>query len=215
MHGMLAPELQGGGYSFNIKVDRRSMILTYLTYCRNGGHISPLVYNEYSDLKQVHGSLGAQEILRFRLAHISSLIAVAKEENLLSASQARVVEGFDAFMHPEMFGKAKRDLQAFLRDVARDLQKGFGVIDERETLKVGDLPRNFLSIVLNTKLEIPTGSLHSWVNRQTWCLRTCIPLGHWDPFKSFVSVYQVRMHYETFSFCEYHSNQIPQLSIIY
>lgn len=80
--------------------------------------------------------LCAQEILRFRLAHISSLIAAAEEESLLSASQARIVEDFDAFMHPEMFGKAKKELQAFLMDAPKDLREGFDVIDERETIEV-------------------------------------------------------------------------------
>ena len=108
----------------------------YLAFCRNGGHASPNVYNEYSDLKKAHGALRAQEILRFRLAHISSLIAAAEEENLLSASQARIVEDFDAFMHPEMFLKAKRELQAFLMDVPKDLREGFDVIDDRETIEV-------------------------------------------------------------------------------
>lgn len=129
---MLARGLLGGAYSFNIML----IIGIYLPYCRNGGHASPNVYNEYSDLKKAHGVLRAQEILRFRLAHISRLIAVAEEENLLSASQARIVEDFDAFMHPEMFLKAKRELQAFLMDVPKDLREGFDVIDERETIEV-------------------------------------------------------------------------------
>ena len=120
----------------------------YLPYVRNGGHVSPIVYNEYSDLKRVHGMSVAEDILRFRLAHISSLIAVAKEEDLLSESQARMVEDFDAFMHPEMFGKAKRDLQAFLMGVPKDLHKGFSVIESRERIEVIFLPRNFPSMVL-------------------------------------------------------------------
>ena len=144
---MPARELQGGAYSvsFNIML---TCIGIYLTQCRNGGHASPIIYNEYFDLKKAHGRLRAQEILRFRLAHISSLIAVAEEENLLSASQARVVEDFDAFMHPEMFGKAKRDLQAFLMDAPKDLREGFHVIDERETIEVRIHQRKLLSVVL-------------------------------------------------------------------
>jgi hypothetical protein len=161
---------------------------TYLPNGRNGGHVCPVVYNEYSELKQVHGVSGAQDILRFRLAHISGLIAVAKEENLLSESQLRLVEDFDAFMHPEMFGKAKRDLQAFLRDVPKDLQKGFGVIESRETIEVILFSEKYFFSSIDAKLEIPTGYLYSWINRQTWCLHTCIPLGYWNPIKSSLSV---------------------------
>ena len=94
------------------------------------------------DLKKAHGALRAQEILRFRLAHISSLIAVAEEEDLLGASQARVVEDFDAFLHPKMFGKAKGELEAFLLDVPKDLREGFDVIAERETIEVRSLSKN-------------------------------------------------------------------------
>ena len=116
--------------------------------------MSPNVYNEYLDLKKAHGALRAQEILRFRLAHISSLIAVAEEEDLLDASQARVVEDFDAFLNPEMFGKAKGQLEAFLLDVPKDLREGFDVIAERETIEVRTLQKtNPLSSGTDTKIR--------------------------------------------------------------
>ncbi|KIM41712.1 hypothetical protein M413DRAFT_444955 [Hebeloma cylindrosporum] len=124
---------------------------------RNGGHISPNVYNEYLDLKKAHGVSRAHEILRFRLAHISSLIAVAEEENLLNASQARIVEDFDAFMHPEMFRKAQRDLQSFLMDVPKDLGEGFDVIDERETIEKFQLATSILGLIVK-----PGASIHAY-----------------------------------------------------
>ena len=56
------------------------------TTSRNGGHISPSVYNEFSQLKTTHGLSGALQIIGFRLAHISALISAATGENLLADS---------------------------------------------------------------------------------------------------------------------------------
>lgn len=112
------------------------------TYClfflrrrRNGGHISPNVYDDYSGLKKKHGASLALQILRFRLAHISVLIAAAEEEGLLSESQARVVEEFDVFMQQSMFEDAKNELYPFLKEAQEDNDK-FQVLESHEDLEV-------------------------------------------------------------------------------
>lgn len=84
---------------------------------RNGGYISPNLYNDYSGLKKKHGAPLARQILGFRLAHISTLITVAEQEGLLAESQARVVEEFDVFADQSVFQNAKSKLQAFTNEV--------------------------------------------------------------------------------------------------
>ncbi|KAF8966875.1 FAD dependent oxidoreductase [Flammula alnicola] len=124
---------------------------------RNGGHIAPNIYNEYVDLRKTYGASLAQEILRFRLAHISSLIATAREENLLNESQARLVEGFDVFMHPDMFSEAKDDLKTFLKDVSKELGNGFDVIEDRESIESLQLVSSIVGCI--TK---PGGAIHPY-----------------------------------------------------
>ncbi|KAF5314263.1 hypothetical protein D9619_011808 [Psilocybe cf. subviscida] len=101
---------------------------------RNGGHIAPNIYNEYSELKEAYGKSTAQDILRFRLAHISILLEVAKEEHLQEESQARLVEHIDAFLQPEKFARSQRELEEYLRDVSKDLREGFESSSERTTI---------------------------------------------------------------------------------
>lgn len=103
---------------------------------RNGGHASPIIYNEYEDLKNDYGVTVAQQILRFRIAHINGLVEVAKQEDLLSESQARIVEDYDVFLHPAPFEKAKSQLDMYLKEVPEDMKEYFSVIQERGDIDV-------------------------------------------------------------------------------
>lgn len=78
----------------------------------------------------------AIEILRFRIAHLDALIQVAEEEGLLESSQVRIVDDYDAFIHPDVIHHAKAQLEEFLREVPEDLAHSFEVIEEREALDV-------------------------------------------------------------------------------
>ena len=109
---------------------------SYSLYNRNGGHIAPNIYNEYYELKEAYGKSVAQDILRFRLAHISTLLEVAKEEQLHEESQARLVEHIDAFLQPEKFASSQRELEDYLREVPKDLREGFESSSERTTIDV-------------------------------------------------------------------------------
>ncbi|KAF9526006.1 FAD dependent oxidoreductase-domain-containing protein [Crepidotus variabilis] len=124
---------------------------------RNGGHACPNVYNEYADLKAHHGAAAAIEILRFRLAHIETLIEVAEEEGLLEASQVRIVDDYDAFMHPDLIRQMKAQLDEFLREVPEDLAHSFEVIEEREALNDLQLSNSFKACIVK-----PGASLHPY-----------------------------------------------------
>ncbi|KAF8182953.1 FAD dependent oxidoreductase [Pholiota molesta] len=94
----------------------------------------PLVYNEYGELKSAHGPPRLRKSC-VRLAHISSLISTAQAEGLLSASQAREVESFDVYGHPEKFAQAKNELHEFLEEAPADLTNGFGVVEDQQGLE--------------------------------------------------------------------------------
>ncbi|TFK22042.1 DAO-domain-containing protein [Coprinopsis marcescibilis] len=100
---------------------------------RNGGHVTPVLYQEYSDIKAVHGKDMAQKIIRFRLAHISQTLQVAKEENLLDDSQGREVEAFDVFFDKGLFRKAKLLLKEFQADLP-DESTDYKICETREEL---------------------------------------------------------------------------------
>ncbi|KAJ7504389.1 nucleotide-binding domain-containing protein [Mycena galericulata] len=84
---------------------------------RNGGHISPLLYHDYFALKKEHGVEMAKSIIKFRLAHLSELIQVSKEEDIIADSQCREVETFDVFFEEEIFDSAVRNLSLYLNDL--------------------------------------------------------------------------------------------------
>lgn len=128
------------------------LVTQYFTRrCRNGGHISPNVYDDYSVLKKKHGASLALQIIRFRLAHIATLIAVAEEEGLLVESQARVVEEFDVYAEPSMFEDAKNELDGFIKEVKEDADK-FRVLERREEMEVRAFSRIRVYKVALTRL---------------------------------------------------------------
>lgn len=87
---------------------------------RNGGHITPPLYHDYSSLKKEFGATVAQRIIRFRLAHLQEFLRVAEEEGLLIDSQARRVQTFDVFFDRETFLQAKAKLEEYSRDMPNE-----------------------------------------------------------------------------------------------
>ncbi|KAJ7152355.1 nucleotide-binding domain-containing protein [Mycena filopes] len=81
---------------------------------RNGGHISPNTYQDYSDLASKYGAAAAQAIIRFRLAHLPALLAVAEGEGLLHASQARAIDQFDVYLNGTLYQRAKEALASLI-----------------------------------------------------------------------------------------------------
>ncbi|PPQ66146.1 hypothetical protein CVT26_010869 [Gymnopilus dilepis] len=124
---------------------------------RNGGHASPIIYNEYEDLKNEFGVSIAQQILRYRIAHINALIEVAREENVLSESQARLVEDYDAFLHPELFEQAKAQLDVYLKEVPEDMKEYFSIIDKRS-----DIDKLQLSSATTGLIVKPGAAIHAY-----------------------------------------------------
>ena len=84
---------------------------------RNGGHIAPMLYAEYRELKEVHGIGVAKEIIRFRLAQLPEILKVAAEENVMEESQCREVQAFDVFHDKGLYGEAKAMLAEYEKDM--------------------------------------------------------------------------------------------------
>lgn len=102
---------------------------------RNGGHITPPLYQDYSDLKAAHGLSMAKAIIRFRLAHLPELIRVAKEEDLLETSQCREVETYDVFFEQGLFEISKEKLRTYLDDNPEETEN-WAVLESTAHLQV-------------------------------------------------------------------------------
>lgn len=102
---------------------------------RNGGHISPPLYHDYTSLKRDHGQAVAQKIIKLRLAHLEELRSVAEQEGILTESQWREVESVDVFYNSDMFEKAKRKVQTYKADLAFDAEH-HEVYEAKEAIEV-------------------------------------------------------------------------------
>ncbi|KAG1775000.1 FAD dependent oxidoreductase [Suillus placidus] len=89
---------------------------------RNGGHISPPLYHDYTSLKRDHGQVVAQKMIKLRLAHLEELRSVAEQEGILTESQWREVESVDVFYNSDMFEKAKTKVQTYKADLPFDAE---------------------------------------------------------------------------------------------
>ncbi|KIY48018.1 FAD dependent oxidoreductase [Fistulina hepatica ATCC 64428] len=98
---------------------------------RNGGHISPMFYMDYDKLKSSVGPEAACNVIRFRLAHLPELLAVASSEGLLRDSQCRQIEAVDVFFEQSFFDESKAKLSTYLEDFP-DQRSHWRVVDTLE-----------------------------------------------------------------------------------
>ncbi|KAJ7328488.1 nucleotide-binding domain-containing protein [Mycena albidolilacea] len=124
---------------------------------RNGGHISPNTYQDYSEVAAKYGPSAAQAIMRFRLAHLSALLEVATEEDLLRESQARRVDQFDAYLQDKVYQRAKNALEGYLTACPEWRGKHIVSDDDKSALK--DLQ---LSSRVAGYISQPGGALHPY-----------------------------------------------------
>ncbi|KAJ7756744.1 nucleotide-binding domain-containing protein [Mycena olivaceomarginata] len=102
---------------------------------RNGGHISPKTYQDYSEVAAKYGPSAAQAIIRFRLAHLSALLEVATKEGLLRESQACRVDQFDAYPQDKVYRRAKNALEGYLTACPKRRGKHVVSDDDKSALK--------------------------------------------------------------------------------
>jgi hypothetical protein len=60
---------------------------------------------------------------------------LAEQENLLSESQARLVEAFDVYMHLDLYKESSDELAEFAK-LLPGLADGFAAVDAPEEIKV-------------------------------------------------------------------------------
>ncbi|KAL2832728.1 FAD dependent oxidoreductase-domain-containing protein [Aspergillus pseudoustus] len=77
---------------------------------RNGGHILETA-EEFADLEEKHGLEAATKIMRFRMAHLSEMLAVAEEYGITEESQARKVQFLSVYFDEEGWSDAKRRVE--------------------------------------------------------------------------------------------------------
>ncbi|KAG6333659.1 hypothetical protein ID866_5429 [Astraeus odoratus] len=133
---------------------------------RNGGHINPALYHDYEDLKIKLGKSAAQQIIRFRLAHLPILRSVGEDES--PNADCRAVEAVDVYYDKETFDEAKRMLEVYKADMPEEAGpytcvEGEAAIKEYElselalgciTTTAGAVhPYNFVTGILTRLLE--------------------------------------------------------------
>lgn len=112
---------------------------------RNGGHITPALYHDYTALRKELGAEAAEHIMRFRLAHLNEFLMVADGEGLLDGSQCREVQTYDVFFDDPLFHEAKALLRKYLSEL--NSERGFWKILSRETaMKVSSTTCAYCSI---------------------------------------------------------------------
>ena len=80
---------------------------------RNGGHITPGLYQDYIELREEYGEEMAKRLIHFRLAHFKELYSIVVSEDILEYSQCRKTETFDVHATSQTFEEAKRGLAAW------------------------------------------------------------------------------------------------------
>lgn len=116
---------------------------------RNGGHITEIGFGDYSELKAAVGQEEAMKIIRFRLVHLDTLLAVAKEEGLIEIGQVRRVVTATVIYDETVWEETKKALATFKEDFGEEAAE-WQLVDSKRGLKVRSTPvRGGLTIHLS------------------------------------------------------------------
>lgn len=86
---------------------------------RNGGHILETA-DEYAEFADMFGVEEAKKLMRFRLGHLSEMLAVAKELGIAEESQARKVQFLSVYFGEEPWKYALERLRRFKADMPEE-----------------------------------------------------------------------------------------------
>lgn len=150
--------------------------LTFGLGDRNGGHINPPLFDGWKDLKERHGESDAKMLIRFRLAHVQDLKAVATEEDILKESQIRVTEHLEVHINREYFEEAREELEGWKADMP-DEAEAFAAFEESQVVEV----RGFL-LTLRFHASLP-----AYTRRSVFTSTPCCMLGRINPAHILVS----------------------------
>lgn len=104
---------------------------------RNGGHIRPSSYSEYTEAKELLNQDQAAKITRLRAAHVDALIAAADilSDKGSEAAQARPVDSLDVFFDRELFQQAVAALKV-LKVELPDIGKEWSFFEQEQAREV-------------------------------------------------------------------------------
>lgn len=102
---------------------------------RNGGHILETA-EEFADLEEAPGTDAARKILRFRLAHLRELLAVAEQYGLTKTAQARKVQFLSVYSNQKRWSEARGRFQR-LKEGLPEETKEWRLYAKEDIPKVG------------------------------------------------------------------------------
>ncbi|KAI5118523.1 hypothetical protein M0805_007691 [Coniferiporia weirii] len=123
---------------------------------RNGGHIKPPLHHDYLNLKKKLGADQAAKLIRFRMMHVREMLVAAAEEGILDKCQCREVDSLDVYFTPETFDEAKRQLQAWKKDMPEEA-KDYTSVEGEEAIERFHLNSNVTGVVYNA-----AGAVHPY-----------------------------------------------------
>lgn len=119
----------------------RKIVCIMMSYraCRNGGHINPPLWHDWTDLKERHGEKNARLLINFRLAHVREMLAIAQKEDIMTESQLRETEHVEVHLKQESFDEARQQLEAWKADMP-EVADEFTAREGAADLEVRPLP---------------------------------------------------------------------------
>jgi hypothetical protein len=103
--------------------------------CRNGGHVNPPLFQDWSEAKKTYGIDQAKALVRFRLAHLREMQAVAAAEDIVKDSQIRDTEHLEVYYTEDALEEARRELKAWKADMPEE-SKDYVLYEGQEAVKV-------------------------------------------------------------------------------
>jgi glycine/D-amino acid oxidase-like deaminating enzyme len=79
---------------------------------RNGGHILETA-DDYAEFADIFGVDAARKVIRFRLAHLKEMLAVAEELDITTETQARKVQFLSVYFGDEPWKAALERMHRF------------------------------------------------------------------------------------------------------
>ncbi|KAJ5788481.1 hypothetical protein N7457_003471 [Penicillium paradoxum] len=118
---------------------------------RNGGHILE-TGDGYAELADVYGKDDARKLMRFRLAHLHEILAVAEELGITEETQVRKVKFLSVYFNDEPWKKALERMHRFKADMPEEAAEW--------TAYEGDtIPSEFRLIYARGVITGPAGAL--------------------------------------------------------
>ena len=116
-------------------VHRMCSVISCGQNVRNGGHINPPLFDDWKNNKELYGEEDAKRLVKFRLAHVQEMQAIAREEGIVAESQVRVTEHLEAYTDVEDFEEARDKFLAW-QEAMPDESAPFEAHDCAATMKV-------------------------------------------------------------------------------